>query len=168
MKNMKNQIKTLINYIFLLILMVGCRQVSTEPQMPELGIPEDEINSRFLIKAPAGWNTFKVGKVIVLDVEVTSNDQVEFDYANGIRIFALEGNEWIEIQNLMNYPEGSILLSPAKGDPFKTGGVGVVPLLEKSNDKVTLRIVLIGTIYKDGQKTNELTAAYVDILLHPK
>lgn len=165
---MKNQIKTLINTIFLLSLLVGCRQVSTEPQMPDVGIPEDEINSRFLIKAPSGWNTFKAGKVIVMDVEVTSNDQIEFDEANGIRIFMLERNDWIEIQNLMNYPGGSILLSPAKGDPFKNGTVAVVPLLEKSNDKVKLRIVLIGTIYKDGQKTNELTAAYIDILLNPK
>jgi hypothetical protein len=136
------------------------------PQMPDIGIPDNEINSRFKLTAPEGWNTFKTGEVIGLSIAVISDDQIAFK-TDGAKIFLLEKETWVEIPNFMNYPQGYDLLSPSKNDPFKQGATVVVPQIPDENGNALVRIILIGNIYRDGQITDELTAGYIDVKLTP-
>jgi hypothetical protein len=99
---------------------------------------------------------------------VISKNQVIFLHDYGARMFLYQNQEWVEIPNFMHYPEGSIILSPAGNDPFKLGDASIHPILPDENQPATIRIYLVGHIYKDGQITPEATAAYIDVELKPK
>jgi len=135
--------------------------------MPDIGIPKEEINTRLHLTAPQGWNTFKNGDIIGINVDVVSADQIAFQHDYGAKIFMLEDGKWKEVANFMKYPDGYIVLSQSNGDPFKQGDAGVDPILPELNEAITLRIILIGNIYIDGQITDERTAGYIDVEIKP-
>jgi hypothetical protein len=165
---MKNQRKFLADlWILFCFLISGCNRQTALPPTPNLGIPEDEFNKRIQLMAPKGWNTYKIKDSVAINVDVVSNDQIAFQNNFGAVIFELEGQEWTEIPNLMKYPEGYEVLGPSKGDAFKQGTTVVSPILQDTKLPVTLRIVLIGNIYRNGQITDEQTAGYVDVELTP-
>jgi hypothetical protein len=154
----------------LLLLVTACKAKPTIPAdaMPDIGIPPGEMNTKIKLTAPYGWNTFKVGDVVSINVEGISEDQIAFPPDYGARMFIYENNQWKEVANFTTYPDGSIVLSPRKGNPFNDGGTALDPILTDMANPVTLRIILIGNIYRDGQITAEKTAAYIDVNLTPK
>jgi hypothetical protein len=166
---MKKSYKHIIYITAVLFLIVACENKSLVPptDLPDIGIPPDEYSKDFKLSAPEGWNTFKVGDAVGLAVEVVSSDQIAFAQDFGARLFIYENNQWVEVANFMNYPEGYLILSPAKNDPLKFGAAFVDPLLPDSNRAVTLRTVLVGNIYRDGKITDEIAAAYIDVDLKP-
>jgi hypothetical protein len=135
--------------------------------VPDIGLPDSEMNTRIRLQAPDGWNTLKIGDVVGIDVEVISDDQIAFSHDYGAKIFIYEDQEWREIPNLMKYPDGYLLLTDARGDVFKKGVASVAPVLPKTDKAVLMRIILIGNIYRNGQITTEQTAAYIDLELKP-
>jgi hypothetical protein len=147
------------------ILLPGCKSKAILPPMPDMGIQEEEINSRILLEAPEGWNTLKSGDIIGLTVSVISDDQIAYK-EDEIIILLLKEGEWVEIPNQMKYPPGINILSQTN-NPFEIGATGVAPILPVVDEKFTLRIVLIGYIYRGGQLTNDRTAAYIDVELSP-
>jgi hypothetical protein len=157
-------------FLFLILVClaaVGCTKHPSLPDMPDIGISQGEINTRVLLAAPAGLNTYKIGEIVSLTVEVVSDDRILFPHDYGAKIFVLEDNQWVEVPNLMEYPDGHITLSPTSGDPLRKGTAGVVPLFPDSNNKQTIRIILIGNIYSNGQLTDDQTAAYIDLEMNP-
>jgi len=160
-------------YFFLLYLTVfshlltSCQSLPAMPELPDVGIPAEEINKRIKLIAPQEWNTFKTGEVIGISVEVISEDQIAFQHDYDVLIFALKDREWVEVPNLMNYPEGYVLLSKPNGEPFKRGDARVDPILPDLDKNVTVRIIIVGNIYRDGQITEDQTAAYIDLELKP-
>jgi len=156
-------------YLILLpsLLLTGCDKERSTAQMPDLGIPKEEINTRLHLSAPQGWNTFKIGDDIGISVDVVSANQIAFQHDYGAKIFVLEDEKWKEVANFMKYPDGYLVLSQSNGDPFKIGSAVVEPILPEFNEAITLRIVLIGNIFIDGQITDEQTAGYVDVKLSP-
>lgn len=147
------------------ICLSGCnRQANT--LVPDIGIPEEEMNSRVQLEAPEGWNTFKNGEVIGLNIIVISDDQIAIK-SDGAKIFLLQDGVWEEIPNLLKYPAGFNLFSPSKDDPFEQGAIAILPQIPKEVQTVKLRIVLIGNIYRNGQITDDQTAAYIDVELTP-
>ena len=135
--------------------------------MPEIGISENEINTCINLDVPPGWNTYKIGKDIGISVDVISNEQIAFQRDYGAKIYILKEKEWAEVSNIMKYPEGYVLLSRSNGDPFKQGTAVVFPVIPESDKAVTVRIILIGNIYRDGQISDEQTAGYIDVELKP-
>jgi hypothetical protein len=152
---------------FLILFTNSCNPSSSTLKLPDLNFSDIEMNQRFILEAPKGLNTFKIGEIISLIVDVKSNDQIAFENDYGARIFLLEDTGWVEIPNHVKYPVGQILLSESKGDPFQKGEADIVPKLEDETNSVTLRIILIGNIYRDGKITKDQTAAYIDIELEP-
>jgi hypothetical protein len=153
--------------LMILILLHNCgyHTPSSLSDMPNIGIPREEINTRIRLSAPEGLNTFKIGDAIGLAVEVISNDQVAFDDDYGARIFLRQNDQWTEIDNDFDYQQGKVLLEPTRGDPFKVGVTVVNPRLPLQSDALTIRIVVVGKIYQKGRITNNKTAAYVDVHL---
>jgi hypothetical protein len=159
----------LLPYLVILAVfsLYGCRQQSTSIAMPDIGIPEAEMNKHFHLEVPDGWNTFKTGEVISINVDVIGDDWIIFPTDLGAIIFILDDGKWIEVANFMTYPEGQFLVSPSHGDPFKQEATAVSPILPDKKQPVTVRIVLWGHIYRDGQPTDERVASYVDVHLKP-
>jgi hypothetical protein len=135
--------------------------------MPDLGVSINNYNNDIQISAPEGWNTFNIGDDIGLNVEVISEYPIAFPRDFGARIFMYQDQEWMEIQNEMDNPEGIVILSPTKDDPFNSGTAIISPDLPDNNKLVELRIVLIGNLYLDGQITEDITAGYIDVELTP-
>lgn len=151
----------------LIIFLVGCNNQQTLPSTPDLGIPIGEFNTRIRLMVPDGWNTYRINHVVGINVDVITTDKIAFGYDYGARIFKLEDGKWIEIPNLEKYPKGYFILMPSQGDPLKQQAASVFPFLSNNKKAVTLRIILIGNIYRDGQITDEQTAGYIDVRLTP-
>lgn len=135
--------------------------------MPDIGIPQAEINTRIKLLAPDGWNTFEQGDDMSLVVDIYSDDQIQFTYDFGARMFMLEDQEWVEVQNSVRYPSGSFVLSPSEGNLQKTGAVVLDPVIPQTDHSVLLRVFVIGNIYSNDQVTDEKTATYIDLELNP-
>lgn len=77
------------------------------------------------------------------------------------------GNEWKEIENYMEYPQGNIVIESRRTSPLNIGDAIIYPHLPDQTEGVKLRIFIIGNIYEDGNITSEKTGAYIDIDLEP-
>lgn len=155
----------IIFVLCVLVLLLGACE--SKPDLPpEFDFPQEEINTRVKLSAPAGWNTFKIHNRVELLIEVVSDDQIAFDF--DARMFIYKDNQWIEVENVpTTYPEEKQILSPARGDHNKVGMASVYPILPDPAYPVKLRLVVVGNIVRDGQITEEQTAAYIDIELKP-
>jgi hypothetical protein len=148
----------------LVFFWVGCTKQTSIPQMSNIDIPEGEINKHIVLEAPEGWNTFQIGDVIRLTVSVILDDQIAYN-DNDVIILFLEDERWVEIPNFITNSPGYTLLT-ASDSPFDKGAIAVYPVLENiDEDMITLRIILFGYVYRDGEVTTEKTAAYIDVNL---
>jgi hypothetical protein len=164
---MRLSIRLIILLIALNSLLVACKAPLPVSDMPEIGIPEEEFNTKVRLSAPAGWNTFKTDDEIVLTVEVVSTNPVIFPNDYGARLFLWNNGQWLEIDDEMINPEGEIIVSPANNDPRKLGAAGVYPVLPDPNKPAWVRIILIGNVYRNNEATDERVAAYIDVHLTP-
>lgn len=149
------------------ILTISCTRGPTEKTMPDIGIPSSEMNSKVQLLAPDGWNKFKTEDNVMLAVKGISSDQVLFKSDYGARLFILQDNNWKEISNGVDYSDGNIVLYPFENNYLNYGSVVLRPRLPDSTKPVTVRIILVGNIYRNGQMTNEVTAGYIDVNLKP-
>jgi hypothetical protein len=157
-------------YIFLIILILvitGCTKNKPNIREPDIGVSELEINKRFKLEAPPGWNTFKVGDFIGILVEVTVDDTIYFR-EDECKIFLFENGSWNEISYIFSEPnEYFLILSNSKGDIALTGSYRLYPEFENIENKAKVRIYVIGHLYVNEQITDNLTAAYLDLELEP-
>jgi hypothetical protein len=152
----------------LVVALAGCQPLKPIPEMPEIGVPSGYINTIVKVDAPKGYNDFKLNKPFAIEVTSISNDQIIFQSDLGARLFYLNDNQWVETTNLNGiYPDGTLIFPKSRSYPDNTAGTTVFPNLPKTKQAVTVRVVVIGNIYKDGQATDQKTAAYVDVTLYP-
>jgi hypothetical protein len=165
-----NSIIKMVTGFTILILIVGCRTTLSKDEMPYVGVSSEEMNKEFQLSVPLAINTFKIGSEVFLEVKVISTNQVAFERDFGARLFILENDQWIEIPNFMGYDylASDVYVSmPYADDPFNLGATVVVPKPPDTKRATTVRIFLVGSIYRDGQVTNEKVASYVDVYLKP-
>lgn len=171
---MKSQYKTL-NWLIILILLINActpRLVQrVKPQLPDLGIPADEINKRIIIRAPVGINSFRTNSIMYIEIKLISHevkDELAFNSDFGTRLYINQDGQWIEIKNNMQYTggESQYFLSPTDKEvrPFVNT---VLPNLSDYNKTVDLWIFVIGNIVKNGRVTNNKTGAYIEVELKP-
>lgn len=168
---MKFYIKSSLT-LLLLIFIASCSEIPPTPggEMPDIGIPQDRMNSEFRLSVPNVGNTLKIGQEVSLDIYVISKNQIAFGRDCGARIFVSRNNSWEEVPNLMGYSylESDIYIyNPYSDNPFNIGVIGVVPDLPDTGKAMRVRIFLVGSIYRDGNITDEKTASYVDVVLNP-
>jgi hypothetical protein len=160
------RVRSLLYVTIILLSLFGCEkktEMSAE-LLSELGVPASEINTRLNLSAPAGLNTQKVGDIISIIVKVTSEDQVAFAKDFGARMFVNSNQKWIEVQNFMGYQDTKTLLSRKDGE---FGEADLSPVLPDPLKATTVRIFLVGNIFRDGKVTDQKTAGYIDINLTP-
>lgn len=163
--------KTATKILWLLMMaafLYGCRNTTSQPSnLPDIGVPITEINSRISLSTPRAINTFKIGDEIAIAVEVLSADKIAFKHDYGARIFMHDGSEWKEVKNYMGYTQGDIVLETRSTNPLNIGAAIIYPYLPNQTKAVTLRVFIIGNIYKNGEITPEETAGFLDVNLKP-
>lgn len=164
-----NSIIKLVVGITILMLLAACK-ITPNDEIPDVGVSSEEMNKEFQLSVPFSLNKFKIGGEVFLEVKVISTNQVAFERDFGARLFILENDQWIEIPNLMRYDylESDIFVyMPYADDSFNLGATVVVPKLPDTKQATTVRIILVGSIYRDGQATIEKVASFVDVYLKP-
>jgi hypothetical protein len=131
-----------------------------------IDLPLEELNTRVKLIAPRGWNSYKLGDVVSIAIQVTSEDAISFSYAD-IKLYFINGGIWTEIDNLFVYQGEYIVVQPLEGNPFNTADLGILPDIQNYEDSTTLRIILIGNIIRNNQVTDDITGAYIDVVLNP-
>lgn len=135
--------------------------------MPDFGVPNDELNTRLELSTPLGWNTFRTRDMIGIVVKNMSQEDIFFTRDFGALIFLYQNNEWVKVSNIVTYPDRSFILPPWNGNNLNFHVADVSPDLREINKAVTIRVFLIGNIYRDGAVTEEKVVSYIDIRLRP-
>ncbi len=109
---------------------------------------------------------------ITLLLENRSGDQVWFPsplYGARVFVYSESSAEWDEVENhVIPASEGGEDILVPKGEGINwIAGVLVVPSIPDASRAVTLRIVVIGEIYREGRRTGEEVGAYLDVTLRP-
>ena len=131
-------------------------------------VPELELNTaiRLLISDQLP-NEFTIGSSFDLLLENISEHQVWFPQGYGLRVFSYseDSKEWMELRNRVEYVAGieDILDPHGKGNWLAV--VTANPEITKSIEPVSVRVLVIGEIYNDGNPTGEQVGAYLDVSL---
>jgi hypothetical protein len=169
---MKKIIKSLLQFMLFLSIASCSNQSATPPtDFQFYGISPEELNTRVRVTAPSGLgNTYRNNSRLSLVVEVITDDQIAFSKDYDARIYIYDHNKWIEIKNVMEYAEelekGEIL-SPIKSDPFNSGVISLAPFYPDIKQKLPMKIIISGHIYKDGQITSQITGGFINLTLNP-
>lgn len=169
---MKNRIKAkLILIIFgalIIFLFPSCHTVQILSEFPGYEIDHSNINSQIVIYAPDGWNTFTIGEPISFAVDVMCDDPIIFPRNYNIVAYQKKESIWVELDNVPEIRnDGEVLLYPHSESPFNNGTASIIPIIMDQTKPVKLRVVVVGRIYKDEKKTDQLVGAYADVWLYP-
>ena len=157
-----------IRKIILIVLLASLTACFSNPlpEVDEIQISSEELNNKISLTVPNGWNDFKIGDKVTLSIVNVSEDRIIFDSHYGIRIFMYEKEKWIEIKNqLIRLNTENIILVPNKVDTTATGTITILPKLNSQSNRLTIRVYVVGYLYKDNKKTDEKAGAFIDIVL---
>jgi hypothetical protein len=136
------------------------------PEVDVIEIPVDELNAKISLTAPDGWNNFKIGDAITYTIINISDEKIVFDPNYGARIFVYDEGTWTETSNkLINLNSNDVILEPIKDNPTATGTTSILPKLESQARSLTIRVYVIGYLYKDNIKSDDMTGAFIDVVL---
>jgi hypothetical protein len=113
----------------------------------------------------------KIGQSIFLRLENLSSSTIVFPTDYGVKILTYSNDRklWKEIMNEGVYlpPDSHPVLKPYNEDGLRFLGIPLSPVLEDTSDEISVRIVVIGTVYEDDQATDKLLGSYTDLTLSP-
>lgn len=146
-------------------------RTSTNPvaQLPNgtvIAMPDQKNSEAVRIIAPLGWNTFKVTDPVILDIRNLSSDNIIFEPDYSILLFIKQNETWIPIKNTAIYSDtNQIILEPTSNNDISSDKMIFFnpDLKENEGSKVLLRVVIRGTVVKQG-KEDEIIV-YADIPL---
>lgn len=155
----------------LIITLIACAP-ETDPakmKLPDVGLPESDLNKKITAYAPEGWNKFSTSESITLAVVATQDDMISFR-PDDVRIFLYGDEGWHEIKNMgTQYPgDFEYILDPdLKDNLFFVGTTTVLPELSDATIPADLKIFVFGYVLENGKKTNEKVGVIVDVHLEP-
>lgn len=154
----------------MLFAVVGCSEDNL-PGIPNIGMPDNQLNKDLSLVALPTFNTFKTGKSVNLEVLLKTNIEVEISPDSDSQIFVLnsETKEWKEIQEVpdLGIFEPQTFVLSIKDGGVKEISVSVYPDLPNKSKPVTLLIVVTGDILQNGKPTNHKTGAFIVVELKP-
>lgn len=134
-----------------------------------MGVMNDEVKLS-LPGLERGFYKPKIGEFITLILNNPSNKIIVFpaDYGLNMYLYNNEDQTWIQVKNLEKYSqEENKQVSPIGESSLNQILVSALPGLDTTSAPIDLRVVVIGTIYKDGIPTDKQVGAYTDITLQP-
>lgn len=177
MKKIKN---FLIIGFLITLLFSGCMKQESYETLPDLKIPEDQMNTYIDLTVVPYLTNLKVDKPVELLIQLASNNPVITKTDGNIEMYIYddEKKEWKKVNDLREYPYPNsrfvpvspevtdIVLEP--GEEGKEGFfIGLYPALQDYSKAVRLLVVAYGHLYMDGQKTDQEVGAYEILTLHP-
>ncbi len=172
--------ETVPKYIVLLTLVVittfisGCGSPPLSNKEQEfaniISLPYDDLHDKFRLTIPRGLNDYKFGYPIELELVNDSRDTVRFSSDFGINLFTYDKStdKWVEINNLVEYlPVGDYELHPMSNDSLGGPVISVYPELQDFTQSITIRVLMVGEVIREGISTNVFAGSYIDITLSP-
>lgn len=165
-------------FLFFLLAAILCSCIPVRPKVSEsleTSFRElmlvDDINKSFQIYIDStDRESMKFGSDIHVVIKNLSNQQIFFPVGYGIRLFIIRDSEWVEILNKNKYYGDGSFLRPKGiqelGDRISTGVRPILPSqIGFEDDQEILRIVMIGELMSDEEKTGIPVGAYTDIFV---
>lgn len=142
------------------------RQAAFATQVPFQVLPGLELTTRQLKKYDDGRYS------IVVALDNYSDEYIWFPnsrYGARLLMYSELEERWIELEDGSEAPlEREVVLVPLDKEGSSSDLITVNPLLPPGiQPPVTIRIVVVGRIYKDGQPTDQEVGTYLDITLPP-
>lgn len=164
----------LIIVLFLLLPEIGC---ATDSSITLRTLSENfaknysitNMNETLQVELESETYTFQADNDIPIFLYNRSDQYIRIDNNAHIKMFLVNGDEWIEIDNALTY-SGEILLSP-QGTPLLDFRASLVqPVISREemstiSDDVLVRVFVIGEIIEHGQATGEFVGAYIDVFV---
>jgi hypothetical protein len=125
-------------------------------------------NEQYLdISAPAGWNSFKTSDPITLLIVNNSEKKIITTENFHARIFILNKDSWIEIDNRAVYADNEYILQPYHADdPATIMALPVLPNLPDDSKSYEVRILISGSI-EGSEQVIEDVVSYIDVKISP-
>jgi hypothetical protein len=159
-------------FFILVFGLTSCTSRTGTPPMVQLpngtviAMPDQKNNELVRIVAPLGWNTFKITDPVALAIRNLSDDNIIFQPDYSMMLFIKQSETWIPVRNTAIYTDtNQIILEPeSSNDTPNEKEIFFNPdLNENEGRKVLLRVVIRGTIVKQG-KEDEIIV-YADVSL---
>jgi hypothetical protein len=144
--------------------------MSPEDSAFATAVPIGEMNTKMKLRVAKELEPeLKIDSSVALILENLSKEEIGFQGRYGLRIFVYStpGEEWIEVKD--RYPpyiKNPPPLDPQGGD-FSEMVINVRPVLTNEGKPITVRILVVGTIYRNGAPTAEEVGAYTEVVLNP-
>ena len=153
---------------FLIFTIASCAdtRIAFDGTFHGIDLPISEMNTRIRLTASEYTNSFTIGNTIELDVDNYSNTPVEIVLDKDIKVFTKQGNGWTEIENYDHY-SGTIQQVPVKSPDTPFGIAFPLDPVIGGDKPVVIRVIVIGTVYKNGEPTSIRTGAHLDLTLYP-
>jgi hypothetical protein len=155
-------------FVLLILLLLSACQNSQKEEAFRAKYQDISMNTDLRFWKPS--DKFIIGESIVLELENLSSDKIVFSHENDVKALAFKSGKWIELNNSAIYylPSGERQISPKGPDIPGVISIPLVPQLHSNGSRaVTIRVVVIGSIYKEDKKTEDKTGAYIDVRLEP-
>jgi hypothetical protein len=184
---MKKKQSILIMTVITLISLAGCIAQSTQFTRVPIGnnsevafstlVPVRDMNKSFVVSLdPFSKNTLKNDAFLYLQIVNKSDQEMWFPIDGGIKIYRYisSTNSWEQVINNANYygngheiDNGELLFPENSKVGMDSGPIVCVPKINNLNQSVMIRIVVLGEIFKDNQRTGVPVGAYVDVKISP-
>ena len=156
--------------LFLLVSLYGCSSNKTI-NLPNAGVPANDLNQDLVIEIVPMFNTFKVGQAVSLLVHLRSEIEVRTTPNFNARLFVLppESSEWQEIEEVpdLGVFEPVDIVMSKKADGLDEVSFSVFPSIQNEGEPVQLLVIITGDVYMDGQQTDKKVGAYTIVNLKP-
>ncbi len=107
--------------ILIIIILCNCAKAQDRPHPEDISVTN--LNQAIQIVLPQAWNTLKVGDHISIQIVNISNRTLVFDKDFSSRIFIVENDQWVEVNNkLISLGEENILIKPATNNKNEARG----------------------------------------------
>jgi len=108
------------------------------------------------------------GSEFDIDIENISVDAIWFAPDRGAKIWIYDEVEgkWTEIRNKIVYSGVGTVVEPKGNEPSRTLAI-IEPDLPQGNAPITIRVTVMGKVYRDGKPTDEDVGGWVDVTLPP-
>ena len=159
----------LFSGIILFASLYGCSG-NKALELPDIGIPVDELNQDLIISVDPMFNTFKIGDSVGFLVHLKSEIEVRTTENFNARLFVLSpDSDWQEIQEVPDlgiFEPVEITMSKRQGG-FEDMSFWVYPKIQSQGNSIMLLVFITGDVYQDGRNTGETVGAYTIVNLKP-
>jgi hypothetical protein len=112
-------------------------------------------------------NSGKIEDGVVFEIKNYAKDQILTSYENNTKILSFDSaaKQWKTIKNLAESYSGEDVFIPFYDNNEPPCLLSFLPEIDPSLDKISLRVVITGTIYRNNAATHEKVGAYIDFEL---